>query len=233
MTARPDAPAAGRVVIVTGGAQGPGRELSDRLARLGYAVVLSYADDQGQAESAVEAILADQGSAVAVRADVDDDLDVERLFAETVEMFGAIDAVVHAVRGEVTAADIREVALSEFDALLRTNVRAAFIVNRQAARHVRAGGAIVSLITSVAASTLPRYGASASAAAAVNALTRALALELRDQAIAVNAVSLDVEKPNAGGRIAGVIAYLLSDEGHAITGQVIQLDGPGGPRRPR
>jgi enoyl-[acyl-carrier-protein] reductase (NADH) len=60
--------------------------------------------------------------------------------------------------------------------------------------------------------------------AAVDALTRVLARELRDRDISVNAVSLDVERPCAEGRVADVIAYLLSDEGHSITGHVIRLD---------
>jgi NAD(P)-dependent dehydrogenase (short-subunit alcohol dehydrogenase family) len=69
---------------------------------------------------------------MASSAPVDDELDMERLFTETVEAFGAIDAVVHAVRGRVIAAPLTEIAVSDFDALLRTNIRATFIVNRMA-----------------------------------------------------------------------------------------------------
>jgi len=58
---------AARVVIVTGGSRGLGRVASDRLAHLGYVVVLSYVDDQREAESTVEAVLDADGSAVAVR----------------------------------------------------------------------------------------------------------------------------------------------------------------------
>jgi 3-oxoacyl-[acyl-carrier protein] reductase len=220
----PDGVSAARVVIVTGGSRGLGRETTDRLARLGYAVVVSYADDQREAESTVEAVLDGNGTAVAVRADVDDDLDVERLFAETIELFGAIDAVVHAVRGRVAGTPVGEVGLDEFDAVFRTHTRAAFVVNRHAARHVRTGGVIVNLSTSVAGSVLPRYGVNVAAAAAVDALTRVLALELRERDIAVNAVTLDVESPQTNARVADVIAYLLSDKGHGHTGHVIDLD---------
>jgi 3-oxoacyl-[acyl-carrier protein] reductase len=213
-----------RVVIVTGGSRGLGRVTTDRLAHLGYVVVLSYVDDQREAESTVEAVLDADGSAVAVRADVDDDLDIERLFVETIELFGAVDAVVHAVRGRITSARLTEATLDEFDSLCRTNTRAAFIVNREAARHVRSGGAIVNLSDSVSTSTLPRYGVNAAAAAAVDVMTWVLAHELRDRDITVNTVSVDVEQAHADGRVADVIAYLLSDEGHGITGHVIQLD---------
>ena len=64
-------------------------------------------------------------------------------------------------------------------------------------------------------------------AAATHVLTRALALELRERDITVNAVSLDVDKPCAPDRVADVVAYLLTDRGHRLTGHVLRVDGPG------
>ncbi len=58
-------------------------------------------------------------------------------------------------------------------------------------------------------------------------LTRALALELHERDITVNAVSLEAGRPCAPDRVADVIAYLLSDHGHRITGQVLQVGDPG------
>src|SRR6201987_1898628 len=137
-----DGSPAGRVAIVTGGSRGVGRATIRLLAAGGYAVVVNYLHDQRAAESAVEAILAGNGDAVAVRADIADDLDVNRLFAETIAAFGGIDVVVHAAGSPVTAAPVTGACLDEFDALLRINTRAAFVVNREAARHLRTGGAI-------------------------------------------------------------------------------------------
>ena len=57
-------------------------------------------------------------------------------------------------------------------------------------------------------------------------LTRALALELRERNITVNAVSLEVDRPCAPDRVADVIAYLLSDHGHRLTGQVLRVGDP-------
>jgi 3-oxoacyl-[acyl-carrier protein] reductase len=224
MAIAPGRPSGERVAIVTGGSRGAGRETILRLANLGYAVVVNYAHDQRTAESAVEAVLAENGTAVAVRADIDDDLDVERLFAETIEEFGAIDAVVHAVRGRVTAAPLAEVTSGEFDALCRTNIRATFVVNRTAARQVRDGGAIVNLSNCVPAWQRPIYGSYAVTTAAAAELTRMLALELRDRDITVNCVSLEAGRRPPPGRVADVVVYLLSDAGHGITGQVIRLD---------
>ena len=238
MVISPDGRRKGRVAIVTGGSRGMGRETVQRLASLGYAVVVNYVHDQRTAESTVDAVLDGRGAAVAIRADVSDVLDVERLFAQTIETFGAVDAVVHAVRGHVAPTPLTEVALDDFDEMCRTNVRATFIVNRMAARQLRNGGAIVNLFSSVGASALPATARTRRPAAAVDALTRVLALELRERDITVNGVSLEVDKPCAPSRVAEVVTYLLGDEGHGITGHVIHLDDrPGldldGPSQPR
>ena len=58
-------------------------------------------------------------------------------------------------------------------------------------------------------------------------LTRALALELHDRDITVNAVSLEAGRPCAPDQVADVIAYLLSDQGHRLTGQVLRVGDPG------
>jgi 3-oxoacyl-[acyl-carrier protein] reductase len=109
------------VAIVTGGSYGAGRRIAHRLACAGCAVVVTYLRDQGEAEGAVDEILAAGGAALAVRADVTDELDVERLFDETAAAFGGADLVVHA-----GARDKAE-------------------VDAQAARRLRPGGAIVDL----------------------------------------------------------------------------------------
>ena len=109
------------VAIVTGGSYGAGRQIARTLASRGYAVVVVYLRDQGEAEAAVEEILAANGTALAVRADVTDDLDVERLFTETAAAFGGVDVVVHAA------------------------LRGGSVVNQHAARELRYGGAIVNV----------------------------------------------------------------------------------------
>jgi 3-oxoacyl-[acyl-carrier protein] reductase len=217
---------AGRVAIVTGGSRGAGRATICRLAARGYAVVVNYLHDQRAAESTVDAILADNGDAVAVRADIADDLDVKRLFAETVAAFGGIDVVVHAAGSRITATPLAEAGLDEFDALVRINARATFIVSREAARHLRSGGAIINLSSSAEGSSLRTHGLYAATRAIAYVLTRALALELHERNITVNAVSLDVSRPCAPDGVADVVAYLLSDHGHRLSGQVLRVGDP-------
>jgi len=224
-TALNESPAS-RVAIVTGGSRGVGRATTRRLAASGYAVVVTYLHRQRAAESAVETILANNGNAVAVRADIADDLDVRRLFAETIAAFGGIDVVVHAAGSRITASPVTEADLDQFDALVRINTRATFVVNQQAARHLRNGGAIVNLSSSAEGSSLRTHGHYAATKAATDVLTRALALELRERDITVNAVSLEIDRPCAPNQVADVIAYLLSEHGHRITGQVLRVGDP-------
>ena len=224
MTITLDGASAGRVAIVTGGSRGVGRATVHKLAGRGYAVVVDYVHDQRAAESTVEQVLADNGVAVAIRADVADELDVQRLFVETTHMFGGIDVVVHAVRGRIATAAVAEVDLDEFDTWWRTGVRAALIVNREAARQLRNGGAIVNLSSSAVGTRLPIFGSSDLTMAGTELLTRALAVEVSERDITVNAVLLVSDRPCRPHRIADVVAYLLSDEGRALTGRVIRID---------
>jgi len=181
----------GRVAIVTGGSRGVGQLTVRRLAGQGHAVAVNYLHDQQAAESTVDKVLAENGAAVAVRADVADELDVQRLFVETIEAFGGVDIVVHTAGRRVAA-------------------WATFLVNREAARHLRTGGAIVN----VSGATDDATGA------AIGALTRVLAVELRARDITVNAVALEAGRC-APDRVADSIAYLLSDDGRRLTGQVL------------
>jgi 3-oxoacyl-[acyl-carrier protein] reductase len=130
-----------------------------KLANRGYAVVVGYIRDRGAADSIVEEVLAAGGTALTIRADVADELDVERMFAET-DAFGGVDVVVHAA-GQVSPGPDTDHDLDRFDALQRTNVRGTFLVNRQAARQLRAGGTIVNLSGSVIGLALPADAASA------------------------------------------------------------------------
>jgi 3-oxoacyl-[acyl-carrier protein] reductase len=214
---------ASRVAIVTGGSRGVGGATARRLAACGYAVIIGYLHNQRAAESTVEAILAGNGDAVAVRADVADDLDVQRLFTETIAAFGGVDVLVHAAGNHLTTTPVTEAGLDEFDALARINTRATFLVNQQAARHLRNGGAIVNLSSSATGSSLRTYGLHVATKAITNVLTQALALELRERDITVNAVSLEVHRPCAPNQVTDVIAYLLSDHGHRLTGQILRV----------
>jgi 3-oxoacyl-[acyl-carrier protein] reductase len=118
------------VAIVTGGSSGTGREVAHALTTWGWAIVIVYLEHQRAAEATVEEILAAGGNVVAVRADPADDLDVQRLFAETIATFAGVDVVVHTASGSAS------------------------LLYQHAARNVRSRGAIVS--TPAAGRVTPR-----------------------------------------------------------------------------
>ena len=120
------APGTDAVAVVTGGSHGIGREVVRMLERRGYSIVVVYLDDQTSAEATVEEVLASGGTAVAVRADITDDLDVERLFDESIAVFGRVDA------------------------LVLTTTHSASALHMHAACHLGRGAAIVSVSTAEA-----------------------------------------------------------------------------------
>ncbi|MFE2036890.1 SDR family oxidoreductase [Streptomyces scopuliridis] len=177
-----------RVAIITGGSRGIGRESAERLAADGFAVVLNYAGNNAEAEAAVAAITAAGGQAMAFRADVADETAIAALFDAAEDAYGGVDVVVHAA-GVMTLAPLADTDLDALDRMHRTNIRGTFVVDQQAARRLRAGGAIINFSSSVLALALPGYSAYAATKGAVEAITLILARELRGRDITVNAVA--------------------------------------------
>jgi hypothetical protein len=89
------------VAIVAGDATAPGSDIALGLARWTWPVVIVYLDHQSRAEATVAQIIGAGGTTVAVRADLADDLDVQRMYAESVAAFGAVDVVVDTTTGNV------------------------------------------------------------------------------------------------------------------------------------
>jgi 3-oxoacyl-[acyl-carrier protein] reductase len=181
-------PRADRVAIVTGGSGGIGRAVAERLAKDGLAVAVHYAGNKTNAEQAVSAITAAGGTALAVSGDVADEGDMTSAFDAVEAALGRVDVVVNTA-GIMLLSAIETLNLDDLDRIYRTNIRGAFVVSQQAARRVRAGGAIINVSTSVTRTQLPTYGAYAASKGAVEAMTLILARELRGKDITVNAIA--------------------------------------------
>jgi 3-oxoacyl-[acyl-carrier protein] reductase len=188
MTSPTGPTATSRVAIVTGASGGIGRAVAERLAADGMAVLVHYAGNQARADETVGAITEAGGTASAVRADVADENEVEALFDEAERHYGGVDVVVHTA-GIMLLAPLTELKLDDLDRMHRTNIRGTFVVDQQAARRVRRGGAIINFSSSVVKIGLTNYTAYAATKGAVDAVTLILARELRGRDITVNAVA--------------------------------------------
>jgi len=177
-----------RVAIVTGASGGIGRAVAVRLAEQGMAVAVHYSGNRDRAQETADQVVAAGGRALVVGADVADETAITALFDQVEAEFGGVDVVVNTA-GILLLSPLAELDLDDFDRMHRTNVRGTFVVSQQAARRVRAGGAIINFSTSIVKIALPTYAAYAATKGAVDAMTLILAKEMRGRDVTVNAVA--------------------------------------------
>jgi len=237
----------GKVALVTGGSRGIGAAIAKRLAADGAHVAITFASAQQKADEVVRAIEKLGSRAVAIRADSADASAVKNAVAETVRVLGRLDILVNNA-GIAMIQPLEQFSIEDFDRMVAVNVRAVFVASHEAARHMTAGGRIIT-IGSVNAERMPFAGGSvyAMTKAAVAGLTRGLARDLGARGITVNTVQpgpVDTDMNPAEGpfaeslkslmalprygeadEVAGLVAYLASPEAGFITGASMTIDG--------
>ncbi len=239
-----------QVAIVTGGAQGIGRACALLFAREGAAVVVADIAE-GPAAEVVAAIEQAGGRARFVRTDVGDAGQAQALVDATLAAYGRLDVLVNNA-GIIKTADFLTISEADFDAVLRVNLKGAFLVGQAAARvMVQAGkGAIVNMSSANAVLAIPNQVPYVVSKGALNQLTKVMALALADKGIRVNAVGpgsimtdllkVVMHDEAARGRIlsrtpmgrcgepeevAKVALFLASEDASYLTGQCIYPDG--------
>jgi len=244
----------GRVIIVTGGAQGIGRAYSDRLAQEGARVVV--ADIDGERAAAVAAELRGaELEALAVTADVTMVEDTERMAQAALESFGRIDGLINNAamyqRPAVTRAPFEELPVEEWDRVMAVNLRGVFLCSRAVVPHMKrqGSGKIVNISSTTVFNGTPRFAHYVTSKAGVIGFTRVLARELGDFNINVNAIapgltqSLDeiddetmayfeersrnrsMKRIQTPQDLVGAVAFLCSSDSDFITGQTLAVDG--------
>jgi NAD(P)-dependent dehydrogenase (short-subunit alcohol dehydrogenase family) len=235
-----------KVTIITGGAQGIGEACARRFAREGARVVLADVDDtRGQP-------LASALGALYVHCDVGDSAQVNAMVAAAMAAHGRIDVLVNNA-GIFKAAAFLEVTEADFDAVIRINLKGAFLVAQAVAREMvkTGGGSVVNMSSVNAVMAIPSIASYNMSKGGINQLTRVMALALADNGIRVNAVApgtiatelaakavLTSEEAKARvlsrtpmrrlgtpDEIADVVAYLASDASSYLTGEIITADG--------
>jgi NAD(P)-dependent dehydrogenase (short-subunit alcohol dehydrogenase family) len=184
-----------RVAIVTGAAQGIGRACAERLAKEGARVVLADTNAK-EAKSVAEAITKAGGVAASWACDVGVKRDVDSLIGAAMVAFGSIDLLINNA-GVVDDAPFLELAEAEFDRIVRTNLKGAFLVGQAVARQMalqvksdphRLPGAIVNMSSINAWFGLPDHVAYSVSKGGIMQLTKAMAVSLAPLGIRVNAV---------------------------------------------
>ncbi|SDS65224.1 SDR family NAD(P)-dependent oxidoreductase [Actinopolymorpha singaporensis] len=191
-----------RVALVTGGSGGIGQAVSKRLAADGMAVAVHYVGNRARAEEVVDAITRGRGQAMAVTGDVADEEAMATAFDAVEEAFGGIDVLVNTA-GIMLLGPVAEFDLAALDRMHRTNIRGTFVVDQQAARRLRSGGAIVNFSTSVKKLAMPGYAPYAASKGAVDAITLILARELRGRDITVCRARADRDRSLPEGQGPG------------------------------
>lgn len=243
----------GKVAVITGGANGIGRETALRFLDEGARVVIGDVNQANAQALLVHAAERGQGDAIRfARTDVSREEDVEAMFGCALDAFGRLDCVFNNAGVGGAFGPIEQTRVDEWDYTFSVLMRGVFLGMKHGARILREqgeGGVIVST-SSIAAFTAGSgaHGYSAAKAAVVN-LTRSVAVELAPHRIRVNCVApgpmltelfhrgdTDAAQrrilerqpwPRAGNAadIAGVVAFLASADAELITGQTLVVDG--------
>jgi NAD(P)-dependent dehydrogenase (short-subunit alcohol dehydrogenase family) len=231
-----------RVALVTGANAGIGLAIAERLQRDGFALVYATRKRDDEAESVYERLSAGGEVHWAV-GDLSDAKVPEHLVGEAHAAFGRLDALVNNA-GLTSAKPALELSAEDFDSIFAVDVRAAFLLSKEAAPLLKEQGGSIVNVTSVH-EHVPRPGflLYAAAKAALGMLTRGLALELGAKGIRVNAVApgaiaternveagrlapeIPLGRPGEPEEVASVVSWLVSDEARYVTGTSVLIDG--------
>ena len=243
------------ILVITGGSRGIGAATARAAAAAGYAVALSYLTSDSAAAAVIAEIESTGGTAVAVRADVGVEADVQRLFAAADQEFGRLTAFVNNAGTLEPQCRLEDMTSARIERVLRTNVLGPFLcareaVRRMSIRHGGAGGAIVNVSLMAARFGSPReYIDYAASKGALDTMTIGLAREVADEGIRVNAVrpgliytdiharggepgrverlssAVPMKRGGQPEEVAEAILWLLSSKAAFTTGSFIDVAG--------
>ena len=241
----------GQVALVTGAASGSGRGIAERFAEEGCTVVVADLDEDGALETA-ELVRELGQQALVVKTDVADAVHAERLVSKAVQRFGAVDILINNA-GVETLIPFLDLSEKEWDRVVDTNLKGAFLCGQAAARYMvekKTQGKIVNIASVNAKIALKGQTHYTSSKGGLIMLTKSMALDLAPNGIRVNAIGPGVIETKMTAQslsdperramllgkvplgrvgqprdIANAALFLVSDEASYITGTTLYVDG--------
>ena len=243
---------AAKVALVTGASKGIGKCIAIELGRAGFDVAVNYNTDLAGAADTVAQIEAFGRKAIAIQADVGNVESLRKLFQASDEAFGDLHVVV-ANAAVQTWKPLLELSVEEWDKVLNTNLRGAFMCAQQAIRHwleANKPGSIINISSVHQVIPKPRFLGYSVSKGGMQNLTHTLALEYAGRGIRVNSVGpgatvtpinrawiddpekramveahIPMGRAGTSDEMAETVAFLSSDLGGYITGQTVFVDG--------
>jgi len=242
-------PLAGKVALVTGASKGVGKGIALELARSGCDVAVNYNRDAPGAQATAAEVRAQGRQALATQADAGIAADVDRMLSEVLARFGRLDILVNNA-GIQTWKPLLDLEETEWDAVIRTNLKGCFLCTQRAARHMRehGGGSIINIGSGCNKIPFPNLSNYTASKGGIEMFTKSAAIELGKYGIRVNCVApgaIEIERtkleaPDYGktwstvtplGRVGQpadvgrAVAFLAGAGADFITGQTIWVDG--------
>jgi 3-oxoacyl-[acyl-carrier protein] reductase len=241
----------GKVALITGSSKGIGAAIAQRLAADGASVVINYSRTAAPAEALVQRIQSAGGKAVAVQADLSNPAEIGKLISATKQAFGHLDILVNNA-GVYKFLPLEAITVEHIDKHFNLNVKALLLITQAAVPHFSPeGGIVINISSGVTLTPAAASSVYAGTKAAVDVITRVLAMELGSKKIRVVGVSPGVtltegldameEMDEATqkyaisrtplGRlgtpedIAKAVAFMASSEAGWITGETLQVGG--------
>jgi 3-oxoacyl-[acyl-carrier protein] reductase len=242
---------AGKVAVVTGASKGIGAAIAKHLAEAGAAVVVNYSSSKAGADKVVAAITAEGGKAVAVGANLANESEVRKLFAETKKAYGKLDILVNNA-GIYEFSPLEAITADHFHKQFNLNVLGLLFATQEAVKLFGDnGGSVINISSVVSEARFPNASVYSATKGAVDAVTRSLAAELGPKKIRVNAINpgmvetegtattgimesemrKQTEASTPLGRIgkprdiAGAAVFLASNESDWLTGETLFISG--------
>jgi glucose 1-dehydrogenase len=250
-SAPPDKALAGKVALITGSSSGIGKAIAIEMGRRGASVVINYIGKPDVANEVVSSIAGENGTAIALEADVSRQSDVTRMISDAIAKFGRLDVLVNNA-GIEKETPFLEKSEEEWDRVIAVNLKGPFLCTQAAARQMAKNGAgtIINISSVHEDLPFPGYAAYCASKGGLRMLCRDLALELAKHHINVVNVApgaintpinertmKDPEKVLALKReiplgrvgepseVAKLVCYLASDDAAYITGTTVVIDG--------